>query len=52
LFRATEASDAPLPQIAGSSAVAFWKTDPALDAPNFYTYGIGIPFPTPENAVK
>jgi choline dehydrogenase len=47
-----EATDAPLPQIARSSAVAFWKTDPALDAPNFYTYGIGIPFLTPENAAK
>jgi choline dehydrogenase len=30
--------------------VAFWKTDTALDAPNFYTYAIGIPFLTPENA--
>ena len=47
-----EATDAPLPQIARSSAVAFWKTDPSLDAPNFYTYGIGIPFLTPENAAK
>jgi choline dehydrogenase len=47
-----EATDAPLPQTARSSAVAFWKTDPALDAPNFYTYGIGIPFLTPENAAK
>jgi choline dehydrogenase len=47
-----EATDAPLPQNARSSAVAFWKTDPALDAPNFYTYGIGIPFLTPENAAK
>jgi choline dehydrogenase len=47
-----EASDAPLPQIARSSAVAFWKTNRALDAPNFYAYGIGIPFLTPENAAK
>jgi choline dehydrogenase len=47
-----EATDAPLPQIARSSSVAFWKTDAALDAPNFYTYGIGIPFLTPENAAK
>jgi choline dehydrogenase len=47
-----EATDAPLPQIARSSAVAFWKTNPALDAPNFYTYGIGIPFLTPENAAR
>ena len=44
-----EASDAPLPQTARSAAVAFWKTDPLLDAPNFYTYGIGLPFLTPEN---
>ena len=47
-----EASDAPLPQNARSAGVAFWKTDPALDAPNCYTYGIGIPFLTPENAAK
>ena len=47
-----EATDAPLPQNARSSAVAFWKTDPALDAPNFYTYGIGIPFLTQENAAN
>jgi choline dehydrogenase len=44
-----EGTDAPLPQIARSSAVAFWKTDHSLDAPNFYTYGIGVPFLTPEN---
>ncbi len=44
-----EGSDAPLPQTARSSAVAFWKTNTALDAPNCYTYGIGIPFLTPEN---
>ena len=47
-----EATDAPLPHNARSSAVAFWKTDSALDAPNFYTYGIGIPFLTPENAAR
>jgi len=47
-----EATDAPLPHTARSSAVAFWKTDPALDAPNFYTYAIGIPFLTPGNAAK
>ena len=47
-----EATDAPLPQLARSSAVAFWKTDPSLDAPNIYTYAIGIPFLTPENAAK
>jgi choline dehydrogenase len=45
-----EGTDAPLPQIARSSVVAFWKTDTSLNAPNFYTYGIGIPFLTPENA--
>jgi choline dehydrogenase len=45
-----EATDAPLPHTARSSAVAFWKTDTALDAPNSYTYAIGIPFLTPENA--
>ncbi len=47
-----KASDAPLPQTVRSAAVAFWKTDPSLDAPNFYTYGIGVPFLTPENAAK
>ena len=47
-----EATAAPLPQIARSAAVAFWKTDPSLDAPNAYTYAIGIPFLTPENAAK
>ena len=47
-----EATDKPLPQIARSAAVAFWKTDQVLDAPNFYTYGIGVPFLTPENAAK
>jgi choline dehydrogenase len=47
-----EATDAPLPHIARSASVAFWKSNPALEAPNFYTYGIGIPFLTPENAAK
>ncbi len=47
-----EATGAPLPQIARSASVAFWKTDPALDAPNSYTYAIGVPFLTPENAAK
>jgi choline dehydrogenase len=47
-----EATGEPLPQIARSASVAFWKTHPMLDAPNFYTYGIGIPFLTPENAAK
>lgn len=46
------ATDQPLPQNARSSGVAFWKTDASLDAPNFYTYGIGIPFLTPENAAN
>ena len=44
------ATDAPLPQSARSSVVAFWKTDDSLEAPNCYTYAIGIPFLTPENA--
>lgn len=45
-----EATDLPLPHNVRSSAVAFWKTTSSLDAPNFYTYGIGVPFLTPENA--
>jgi choline dehydrogenase len=47
-----EATEVPLPRTARSSAVAFWKSDAALDAPNFYTYGIGIPFLTPENLAQ
>jgi choline dehydrogenase len=47
-----DATDLPLPQIARSSAVAFWKSEADLDSPNFYTYGIGLPFLTPENAAK
>ena len=47
-----EATDAPLPQIARSSSVAFWKTNAGLDAPNCYAYAIGLPFLTPENAAK
>ncbi len=46
------ATDLPLPQNARSAGVAFWKSDASLDAPNFYTYGIGIPFLTPENAAN
>ena len=45
-----EGTDAPLPQMARSAIVAFWKTNPSLDAPNFYTYAIGVPNLTPENA--
>lgn len=47
-----EATDKPLIQQPRSEMVAFWKTDPSSDAPNFYTYVIGVPFLTPENAAN
>lgn len=45
-----EATEQPLPMTPRSQAVCFWRTDASLPAPNFYTYAIGVPFPTPENA--
>ena len=45
-----EGTGESLPMTARSQSVCFWKSDPALSAPNFYTYAIGVPFPTPENA--
>jgi choline dehydrogenase len=47
-----EATDTPLPGAPRSQAVSFWKTDAALDAPNFYAYGIGAPQITPENLTR
>jgi choline dehydrogenase len=45
-----EGTGEPLPVAPRSQTVCFWKTDALLTAPNFYSYAIGVPFPTPENA--
>lgn len=45
-----EGTGEPLPMTPRSQTACFWKSDPSLLAPNFYTYAIGVPFPTPENA--
>jgi choline dehydrogenase len=45
-----EGTGEPLPVAPRSQAVCFWNTDDLLTAPNFYTYAIGVLFPTPENA--
>ncbi len=45
-----EGTGEPLPMTPRSQTVCFWKSDASLKAPNFYTYAIGVPFPTPENA--
>ena len=45
-----EGTGEPLPMTPRSQTVCFWKSDPSLTAPNFYTYAIGVPFPTSENA--
>jgi choline dehydrogenase len=45
-----EASDSALPSSPRSQTVCFWKTDAALDAPNFYTFARGGSEITPENA--
>jgi len=45
-----EASDVPLPPELRSTAVAFWKTDAGLAAPNCYAYAIGVPYLSAENA--
>jgi choline dehydrogenase len=47
-----EASDAPLPRAPRSSAVAFWKSQAELDAPNFYVYGRSGAFMSMENAAR
>ena len=44
-----EATENNLPNAPRSQAVCFWKTDPALDAPNFYTYARPGGAITPEN---
>lgn len=44
-----DGTEKPLPGTPRSQAVCFWKTDPALDAPNFYLYARGGSSITPEN---
>ena len=44
-----EATTKPLPRAPRSQAVCFWKTDTALDAPNFFTYARAGSFATAEN---
>ena len=47
-----EATEKPLPRAPRSQAVCFWKTNSALDAPNFYLYGNPAPVITPENQTR
>lgn len=42
----------PGPRIPRSQTSCFWKTRPALEAPNFYVYSHGGPDFTPENASR
>ena len=45
-----ESTDIGLPRVPRSQTACFWKTDAALDAPNFYTYARRGPAVTRENA--
>jgi choline dehydrogenase len=45
-----ESTDTGLPRVPRSQTACFWKTNAALDAPNFYTYARRGPDVTPENA--
>jgi len=47
-----ENTDKALPNAPRSQTACFWKTDAALDAPNFYAYSHKGPDVTPENAVR
>ena len=47
-----ENTDPSLPALPRGQVVGFWKTNDALDAPNFYAYGSPIPAITPENAPR
>jgi choline dehydrogenase len=47
-----EASDKPLPTAPRSQAVCFWKTDPTMNAPNFYTYARPGAAITPANQTE
>ena len=47
-----ENTDKRPPAVPRSQTACFWKTDAALDAPNFYTYSHQGPDATPENAAR
>jgi choline dehydrogenase len=47
-----ENTDKAPPSVPRSQTACFWKTTPALDAPNFFTYARQGPFATPENAAR
>lgn len=47
-----EATEKPFPKVPRSQSVCFWKTDPALDAPNFFTYARGRAAASPENQAQ
>jgi choline dehydrogenase len=47
-----ESKEIGLPLVPRSQTACFWKTNPALDAPNFYTYARRGPDVTPENAAR
>jgi choline dehydrogenase len=47
-----ENTDKRPPAVPRSQTACFWKTDAALEAPNFYTYSHQGPDATPENAAR
>jgi choline dehydrogenase len=47
-----EKTEEALPSVPRSQTACFWKTNTALDAPNFYAYSHGGPDATPENAAR
>ena len=47
-----EATEKPLPNAPRSQTACFWKTNPALDAPNFFTYARAGAAITPENRAE
>jgi choline dehydrogenase len=47
-----EATGKSLPSARRSQAASFWKTDPALGAPNLFMYATGVPYTTPENQTQ
>ena len=47
-----EATGKPVPSVPRSQSVCFLKTDPALDAPNFFTYARGGAAASPENQAQ
>ena len=47
-----DATEKPVPRTPRSQAVCFWKTNSALDAPNFYLYARGGASITPENQTR